>query len=124
MDVLDCDGHVHSFEYVLSRRLHLIEHGIINLHVLAIPVYGRRTASVIFNTALKALDGLYPTWKDVIIGISTDGERKMTGHVSGVATRFQQVAKPGFIRIWCGAHQLDLVLQNSYSTVRRRFLLY
>lgn len=38
----------------------------------------------------------------------------MTGRISGVATRFQNVAKRGFIRIWCGAHQLDLVLQDAY----------
>jgi hypothetical protein len=30
---------------------------------------------------------------------------------SGVATRFERVAKPVFFRIWCGMHQLDLVLQ-------------
>ena len=39
----------------------------------------------------------------------------MTGRSSGVATRFQRVAKPNFIRIWCGAHQLDICLQNSYT---------
>jgi hypothetical protein len=30
---------------------------------------------------------------------------------SGVATRFERVAKSGFFRIWCDMHQLDLVLQ-------------
>ena len=95
-------------------RLHLKEAGIINAHLLAVPVYVRHTAQAIFNTATKALDVLCPSWRDIIVGISTDGERKMTGRVSGVATRFRQAAKPGFIQIWCGAHQLDLVLQNCY----------
>ena len=36
----------------------------------------------------------------------------MTGRVSGVAPRFQQAAKPGFIHICCGAHQLDIVIQK------------
>ena len=31
----------------------------------------------------------------------------MTGHISGVATRFHQ-----FIRICCGAHQVDIILQE------------
>ena len=46
---------------------------------------------------------------------STDGEKKMTGHIQGVATRFEQAALPGFFRIWSGLHQLDLVLQQFYT---------
>lgn len=38
----------------------------------------------------------------------------MTSHISGVSTRFQNVANLGFIRIWCGAHQLDIVFQYAY----------
>lgn len=38
----------------------------------------------------------------------------MKGHVYRVATRFEQVAKPGFIRICCGAHQIDIVLQEVF----------
>ncbi|RQM16796.1 hypothetical protein DD237_000519 [Peronospora effusa] len=29
-------------------------------------------------------------------------------------TTISNVAKPGFIRFWCGAHQLDIVLQDVY----------
>ena len=36
----------------------------------------------------------------------------MTGHISGVATRFHQSSKPGFIRICCGAHQVEIILQE------------
>ena len=39
---------------------------------------------------------------------------KMTGRFSGCVTRFQNVAKPGFIRVWCGAHQLNITLQDVY----------
>ena len=38
----------------------------------------------------------------------------MTGRFSGCVTRFQNAAKPGFIRVWCGAHQLNIVLQDVY----------
>lgn len=68
-------------------RLLLIQHGITNVHALAIPVYERHTAVVIFTTASKVLDVLYPTWKDAIIIISTDGERKMTAFPAGCETR-------------------------------------
>lgn len=39
----------------------------------------------------------------------------LTGRLSGGATQFQQVANSGFIRVWCGAHQLDIVVQKVYS---------
>ena len=90
--------------------MNLNRHGIVNVHLLSVPVYERHTAAVIFYTAAKALDVLCPSWNGSIIGVSKDGERKMTGRISGVVGRFQNVAKPSFIRIWCGAHQLDIVL--------------
>ena len=61
-------------------------------------MYERHTAKVI---ATKAV--LYPSWKDTIIDIATDDKRKITSHVSGVVTLFQNV---GFIWIWSCAHQL------------------
>ena len=106
--------HISTSYLDIRIRLYLDHTGIINLHGLAIPVFDRHTGLVIFETASKALDALCESWRDVIIGVSTDGEKKMTGRVSGVATRFQEVAKPGFIRIWCETHQLDIVLQESY----------
>ena len=96
-------------------RLHLNRHSIVNFHLLIVPVYKSHTAAMIFDTAEKYLDVLCVLWKDITIGVLTDSERKMTGCVSGVATRFQNFANPGFIRIWCGAQQLDIVLHSAYS---------
>lgn len=112
---LDMSTHMSSSYLDIRIRLHHSKSGIINLHLLAIPVFERHTAEVIFETADKALTVLCPSWKDIVVGVSTDGERKMTGRVSGVATRFEQMAKPGFVRIWCGAHQLDIVMQRAYT---------
>lgn len=114
---LDMSTHMSTSYLDIRIRLHLNKHGILNVHILAVPVYERHTAEVIFDTSSKALDALCPSWRDTIIGISTDGERKMTGRITGVATRFQKVAKDGFIRIWCGAHQLDIVLQSAYKNL-------
>ena len=85
-------------------------HGILNVNLLSVHVYKGHTAAV----TAKALDVLCLLWKDSIIGVSTDGERKITGRISGVRTRFQNVANPGFISIWCGACQLDIVLLSAY----------
>ena len=44
-----------------------------------------------------------------------EGERKITGNIPGIATMFQNVVKTGFVCIWYGAHQIDIVLQGIYS---------
>jgi hypothetical protein len=50
-----------------------------------------------------------------LIGIATDGARNMTGRHSSAVTRLASGGFPGFYRIWCGAHQLDLVFQEVMS---------
>ncbi|KAI9909556.1 hypothetical protein PsorP6_014586 [Peronosclerospora sorghi] len=40
----------------------------------------------------------------------------MTVKLRGAATQFEQVAKPGFFRIWCGLHQLDQYLKSFFKT--------
>lgn len=95
--------------------LHSINISTVKVHVLAIPVLEQHTGEVIFEFYCKALDVLCPGWKDIIIGISTDGKRKVNGCASEVACRFQRVAKANFIRIWCGAHLLNIRLQDSYT---------
>jgi hypothetical protein len=41
----------------------------------------------------------------------------MTGQYCGVASRFGNAALPGFYRVWCALHQLDLVLQRLYNSL-------
>lgn len=41
----------------------------------------------------------------------------MTGRVQGVANRFEQAALPGFYRIWCGLHQLEIKLQSFFVSL-------
>jgi hypothetical protein len=45
----------------------------------------------------------------------------MTGHNQGVITRILRVAKPGFMRVWCAAHQLDLCMQSFYLAIPDSF---
>lgn len=39
----------------------------------------------------------------------------MTGSVRGLVTRMSSECSPGLIQIWCGLHQLDLVMQGVYA---------
>ena len=111
------DMSIHMSMLYLDFFIHmpLYRNGIINQHLLSIPVYKSHMAEVIFITVAKALDVLFPLWKETVISISTDSESKVTGCILGVPALFQNVVKPGFVRIWCGAHQLDIVFQGSYS---------
>ena len=112
---LDMSAHFSTSYLDIRIRIH-VNSTLLNAHVLAIPVFERHTGENMYKTAEKAFDALHGNWKNKIVGISTDGEKKMTGQISGVATRFQEIAKPGFIRVWCGAHQLDIALQKVYSS--------
>jgi hypothetical protein len=78
-----------------------------DFHLLSIPVHERHLGETIFNTFAKAMDVPVPDWRETITGASSDGEKKMTGRHHGLITWIHRVAKPGFMRVWCGAHQLD-----------------
>jgi hypothetical protein len=85
-----------------------------DFHLLSIPVHERHTGETIFNTFAKAMDALFPDRRETTTGASSDGEKKMTGQHQGVITLIQRVANPGFMRVWCGAHHLDLYMQSFY----------
>ena len=51
-----------------------------------------------------------------MIGTGTDGANAMTGHLQGVVTRLaKESANSKFYRVWCGLHQLDLILKHAYA---------
>ena len=68
------------------------------------------------------VDAIYLDWREIIIGASLDGEKKMIWRHQGVIMRIQRIAKPGFMRVWCGAHQLDFCIQLFYLAIPTRFL--
>ena len=90
---------------------------IYHFHLVAVPMFTCHTGEQIYLHAKKILDMICPEWKSIMLSITTDGEKKITGHIQGVSTRFEQAVLPGYSRIWCGLHQLDLVLQQFYTTL-------
>ena len=70
-----------------------------------------------FLLIVKFFDALLSNWKGKLIGISSDGASNMTGAFPGVVTRLQQLALPGLYRIWCCAHQMDLVVQKAIAVL-------
>jgi hypothetical protein len=86
-----------------------------NLHLITLPFAGRHTGLATFDMFVKLFDAVCPLWKDKLIGCSTDGAANMTGRLSGVVTRIQNVVKPNFMRVWCLLHQIDIIMQKVYK---------
>jgi hypothetical protein len=57
-----------------------------------------------------------PRWKAQLIGAGSNGANAILGQFSGVVTRLANAsANTTFYRVWCGLHQLDLVLKHAYT---------
>ena len=87
-------------------------------HLLAIPMYdlshsGRQYA----DRMIKVLDALCEDWRMKLIGSSTDGAGNMSGHIGGFSSLLlrESLCKDGFYRVWCLAHQLDLVVKSAVT---------
>ena len=51
-----------------------------------------------------------------MIGVGSDGANPMIGRIQGVVTHIaKESATDKFYRVWCGLHQLDLVLKHAYT---------
>jgi hypothetical protein len=67
---------------------------------------------------VKVFDSLCPVWRDKLIGSSTDGAPNMTGCNVGFTTLLANaVSSPVFHRVWCLAHQLDLVIKSAPNAI-------
>ena len=75
------------------------------------------TGENMFKVVTRVLDAIHPEWGKKLIGVTTDGAANMVGCYRGLATRLENVSSPGLYRIWCGAHQLDLVIKHSIRPV-------
>ncbi len=99
-------------------------YNIVNLHAVALPMFDWHTSEVMFQMVVSFLDVLRPGWKVHQLGVSSDGARNMTGRVFGVVTRLSKAMhnECPLTRVWCGAHQLDLVMEHIMDTiVKERF---
>jgi hypothetical protein len=47
-----------------------------DFHLLSIPVHERHTGEIIFNTFAKMMDAFFLDWREMIIGASSDGEKR------------------------------------------------
>ena len=88
-----------------------------NFHLIALPLYESHTSERLCDTLFEFLDARHPSWRALLVGVSTDGEPKTTGRVRGMVTRIEMATPTQkIIRGWCGLHQLDLVMQRIHTS--------
>ena len=78
-------------------------------------MFERHTANNMYNLVADVLNIVCPTWRSKILGVGSDGAPTMTGCVQGVVTQLEQEAEHQIYRVWCGLHQLDLVMKGAYE---------
>lgn len=82
-----------------------------NFHLMVISMLDRLKAKAMLNLLSRVLDSISLQWKHATISEFIDGARNMTG---GLTTRIQNLFDLGVIRVWCGLHRLDIVMQGVY----------
>ena len=87
------------------------------MHVVALPTYESHSGDNMAIVIAKFFHALCPQRKSKLISVSTDGASNMNRQHQGVATRLDELCinehGTDIYRIWCGAHQLDLLIQKS-----------
>jgi hypothetical protein len=110
---LALDGGTHFKRGYMDVRVRMFHDGKINNHhVMAVPMFESHTANYITGLVLKVLGALFPGFTQKCIGITTDGENKMTGVHKGVATQLADSMGVGVRKVWCAIHQVDLIIKK------------
>jgi hypothetical protein len=98
-----------------------VGHDLLSFHMLAIPLLEEtHGGESLYAFCSKVLNALCPTWKERIIGLSTDGGApNLTGCNVGFATRLANAAgnDRAFYRVWSLAHPLDLIFKASLHAI-------
>ena len=107
----DLDGATHQGTSDLDLRARIYDSFIIhNFHIYALPMFELNTGKVILNTVKIQLSIICPDWKENILSVLTDYARNMTRQYQGVVNHLDNSLMNTLVRVWCGAHQIDLVI--------------
>ena len=108
------DSTTHYGQSFFDIRLLLCYFGsLLSLHIVVLPLYDRHTAQYVFSVVDKFLDAFYSPWRHKLVGLATDGENAMTGCHQGLVMRLEREASYSVLRVWCSAHQIDLVVKTA-----------
>jgi hypothetical protein len=86
---------------------------LFNIHLVVVPFYDRHLAVNIYKMICKLLDQLCSYWRHKLLSVGMDGENTMTGWKGGFLTLMDKESANEVLRVWCPAHQMDLVIQDA-----------
>ena len=111
------DASTHYGRSYLNNHIRIHVNGKLhNFHLLAIPMYETHTGENMFHLIMHVLDIVCPCWRMQLIGVGSDGASSMTSQFQGIVMCLaNESANMKFYRVWCGLHQLDLVLKHAYK---------
>uniref|UniRef100_M4BSY7 Uncharacterized protein n=1 Tax=Hyaloperonospora arabidopsidis (strain Emoy2) TaxID=559515 RepID=M4BSY7_HYAAE len=113
-----CDGSTHSYQSFFDLSLRFCYRGVlVNLHLVAIPMFDMHTSQIIFDTVCKFMDALYGSWRGKLLCVASNGENAITGRHAGLVTRFCAAVEHPVLRIWCAPHQIDLEMKHSSANM-------
>lgn len=85
-------------------------------NLLSIPIYERYSDENIFKVISKLLYSRGGEYYNVkLIGMAFNDVANVTGHLSVVVARISRECSGEVYKIWCGAHQLDLAVQDVFD---------
>jgi len=82
------DGNMHHSQSFFDLHGRIYYHGeLVNLHLVAMPMFECHSVINIFNMIAKFMHALYIKWRAKLISVSTNGENTMMSRHAGVVTR-------------------------------------
>ncbi|CAM6023396.1 unnamed protein product [Sphagnum balticum] len=112
------DKSTHRGQSFFDLHLRVCYRGdLVNLHLVALPMFERHSTMNIFNLIAKFMDALYNKWHSKLIGVSTDDENTMTSRHDGVVTHLVTCADNNVLRIWCTPHHINIVVKAAIEAI-------
>jgi hypothetical protein len=112
---LAADANIHLGVPLLDQRIRVCVKGVLyNLHLVLVPFFEQHTAQNYVKLIKILLNTVFPSWREKVISISSDGKNTMTGRHASVVTLLEKNECSNLVLcIWCIPHQLDIVVKNA-----------
>ncbi len=111
---LAADASTHLGVPLLDQQIRMCVKGMLyNLHLVLVPFFEQHTAQNYVKLIKILLNTVFPSWREKVISISSDGKNTMIGRHAGVVTLLENECSNPVLRIWCVPHQLDIVVKNA-----------
>lgn len=110
-------GNERQNSYLGVRLRVALKEQIMDFHVMTLPIYDRHTRQYLYDSLSKLLTSLHDGWERKLVGIVSDGTPSLTGRFSDVVAKLHQSTSEGCYRVWSGAHQVEMVVENLFQQV-------